>query len=138
MARSNIMGMMRQISESKLDRKQALLKELGDLSGIEILHSKVLVATLISESKTAGGILLPDSAVREDQFQGSIGLVIGLGPGAFKDGPIAEFHGKKLKLHDWVLFSPADGLAMAIRCVPCRLFEDVNIRMRVMEPQIFW
>ncbi len=138
MARSNVMGKMRLIAESTLDAKAALLKELGDLSGVEVLHSQVLVATRIANAKTAGGVFLPDSAIREDQFQGSIGLVIAIGPGAFRDGPIAEFHGVKLKLHDWVMFRPSDGLQLAIREVPCRLFEDTGIKMRVKDPQMFW
>lgn len=138
MARSNVMGKMRLLAESKLDAKSALFKELGDLSGVEVLHSQVLVAIKVEDAKTQGGIIIPDGSLRESQFQCTTGLVIALGPGAFKDGPIAEFHGIRLQLHQWILFNSSDGLQMLIRGVPCRLFEDVQIKMRIADTSLFW
>ena len=96
MARSNAIGKMRQIAEQTTDPKQVLLDALGDHK-TEVLHSKVLVAGYVRPAKTRGGIFMPDKVIEEDRFQGNIGMVVKLGPGAFKDDTIAQFHGKSLK-----------------------------------------
>lgn len=139
MARSNSIIKIREIAESSADPREALFAALGELdTELAVLHSQVLVATYVEPARTSGGILLPDSSLQEGRFQGSVGLVIALGPGAFKDDGVAQFHGEKVSVGDWVMFRPADGLEMFIRQVPCRLFEDVNIKMRVSNPQNFW
>lgn len=136
MASSNAITKMREIAESKLGPREALLDAVGKVD--KVLTAKVLVATYILPARTKGGIIRIDSTIQENEFQGSIGLVIGLGPGAFKDDNIAKFNGVTPKLHDWVLYRPADGLALEIRKVPCRLFEDVDIKMIVKAPEDYW
>ena len=136
MPRQNTAVKIREIAESSRDPRDALIRAVGPVD--EVLHSQVLIATYIRPAVTKGGILLADRTLQEDEFKGSIGLVFGIGPGAFCDDGIAKFHGVKLKLHDWVLFRPADGLALALRSVPCRLFEDANIKMRVKNPADYW
>lgn len=125
------------ISERVGDAKAILLDELGKLD-CEVFHNGVLVATYIQPAKTQGGIIVPEKTRDEDIYQGSIGLVVGLGPGAFKDDTIAQFHGVTVGLHDWVLYQPADGLSLEINGVPCRLFADVKIKMRVQDPRKYW
>lgn len=133
----NATGKMRQIAESEVDAKKALLHALGK-HDTEVLHSKVLVAGYIRPAKTKGGIYLIDKTIEEDRYQGTIGMVIGLGPGAFTDDNIAQFHGKKLKVGDWVMYVAADGVAMFINEVPCRLFDDSRILMRVKDPELYF
>lgn len=128
---------IREIAESDTDPRKALQKAIGKF-GDEVLHNGVLVATYIRPAMTKGGILMADQTLQEDVYQGSVGLVVGLGPAAFKDDRIAQFHGVKLKVGDWVLYRPADGLAMEINQVPCRLFQDTNIMMRVQDPATYW
>ncbi len=133
MARSNAIGKMRQIAEDITDPKKVLLKYLGR-HDTEVLHSKVLVATYVRPAVTKGGVLV----IEEDRFQGNIGMVIGLGPGAFRDDNIAQFHGKKLEVGDWVMYVPADGISMFINEVPCRLFDDTRILMKVKDPELYF
>ncbi len=137
MARSNAIGKMRQIAEDSTDPKQVLFKALGK-HDTEVLHAQVLVAGYVRPAKTKGGIFMPDKVIEEDRFQGNIGLVIAMGPGAFKDDNIAQFHGKSLKLGDWVMYVPADGIGIFIREVPCRLFSDTRILMKVTDPEIYY
>ncbi len=137
MARSNAIGKMRQIAEETTDPKRVLLDALGK-HATEVLHSQVLVAGYVRPAKTKGGIFMPDKVIEEDRFQGNIGLVVALGPGAFKDDDIAKFHGKKLKVGDWVMYVPADGIAIFINEVPCRLFSDTRILMKVTDPEIYY
>lgn len=138
MARSNLSGKMNEIAESD-DAKSALLKAIGNISKeLTVLHSQVLVAGYIAPVKTKGGIFKPNKVVEEDRWQGNIGLVIALGKGAFKDDAVAKFHGDQLKVGDWVMYLPADGVALAIKEVPCRLFQDTRILMKVTDPEVYY
>ena len=140
MARSNAIGKMRTIAESSSDPKQALMDALGarNLKDFTVLHSQVLVATYVRPAKTKGGIFMPDKVVEEDRWQGNCGLVIALGKGAFKDDGVAKFHGDNLKIGDWVMYVAADGVSLFINEVPCRLFQDTRILMKVTDPEIYY
>lgn len=139
MANSNAIGKMREISESKLPRDKALLAALkGAQKTQTVLHSQVLVAGYVPASVSKGGIFFTDKKVEEDRFQGNVGLVIGLGKGAFKDCGVAEFHGDTLKIGEWVMYQPADGIGLFINAVPCRLFQDTRILMKVQNPEIYY
>ncbi len=137
MARSN--HKMRDIAEAIGARDKVLLAALdGWHLKQTVLHSQVLVAGYIPANRSKGGIIFTDATVEEDRWQGNIGLVIGLGKGAFKDDGVAHFHGDKLKLHDWVMYVPGDGVSMYINQVPCRLFQDTRILMKVTNPEIYY
>lgn len=130
---------MRDIAESIGPRDKVLLAALnGEHKNLTVLHSQVLVAGYIPSNRTKGGIIKTDKTVEEDRWQGNIGLVIGLGKGAFKDDGVAQFHGDKLKLGDWVMYLPADGVSLFINQVPCRLFQDTRILMKVENPEIYY
>lgn len=140
MARSNAIGKMRTIAESSSDPRQALFDALGsnNLKDFTVLHSQVLVATYVRPAKTKGGIFMPDKIVEEDRWQGNCGMVIALGKGAFKDDAVAKFHGDSLKVGDWVMYVAADGVSLFINEVPCRLFQDTRILMKVTDPEIYY
>lgn len=134
------MRRMRDIAEASAspdDCRTELMKYLKDVEHT-VLHSQVLVAQYLKPAKTKGGIILTDRNVQEDRYQGTIFLVIGLGKGAFKDDNIAKFHGDKLKVGDWVMATAADGVAMDINGVPCRLYSDTRILMKVTDPSIYY
>lgn len=137
MARSNAMTKMRQIAESSHDPKKALLDALGK-HDTKVFHSKVLVATYIQPAMTKGGIIRPDKTIEEDRYQGTTFLVIGMGAGAFKDDNIAQFNGDKLEVGDWVMGVAGDGISLFINEVPCRLFDDTRILMRVKDPELYF
>src|SRR5882672_7099280 len=116
------------------DPKEALLSALRDISGLDIFHNQVMVATYIGPEKTTGGIILPDKSLAENRFQGKVGLVVKIGPLAFKDDPVngAFFGGDHVAEGDWVFFRPADGMELfsvdKTGGVPCRVFRDVDIK----------
>ena len=137
MARQN--HKMREIAEFVGPRDKALLTALdGEQKKLTVLHSQVLVAGYIATARSKGGIIFTDKTVEEDRWQGNIGLVIALGKGAFKDDGVAQFHGDKLKIGDWVMYLPADGTSLFINQVPCRLFQDTRILMKVDNPEVFY
>jgi co-chaperonin GroES (HSP10) len=124
------------------DPKRSILDQLPDISDLEIFHNQVMVATYIRPERTAGGIYIPDKTLAEDRFQGKVGLVLKLGPLAFVDDSIAKFGEVKLAVGDWVFFRPADGMEFFSKDktggVPCRVFEDTQIKGRVADPALLW
>lgn len=128
---------------SMVDPKKALLDSLGDVSGFEMFHNLVMVATYIEPEMTPGGIIKPDRTLAESRFQGKVGLVIKCGPLAFQDDNVAKFGGKTLKPGDWVFYRPADGMELFSvdkkdGGTSCRIFEDTKIMGRVPNPAIVW
>lgn len=72
------------------------------------LHDRVLVERVAEDTKTAGGIIIPDSATEKP----SEGMVISVGPGIRKDdGTIAALDVKK---GDRVLFGKWGGTEVKI------------------------
>jgi hypothetical protein len=124
----------------------------GDLSDYEVLHNLVLVATYIAPPKILKGpdgedIILhqTDRSHEEERFQGKIGLVLKVGPIAFKDDGVAKFGGVEIEPGDWVIYRPSDGHELFIRDrsksnegLSCRLVEDTFIRGRVKDPSLIY
>lgn len=137
MAKSNAMQKAVEISESRLGDKERHLNALGTFDA-EVLHSQVVCMTYIQPSVTEGGVHLPDGALQEDRFQGKIALVVAMGAGAFKDDKIAQFHGAQLKVGDWVFVRASDGMEFFYNGNTLRIFEDVDIRMKINDPRAWW
>ena len=72
------------------------------------LHDRVLVESLESEEKTAGGIIIPDTAKEKPQE----GKVVAVGPGAkSEDGKITPMD---VKAGDQILFGKWSGTEVKI------------------------
>jgi chaperonin GroES len=72
------------------------------------LHDRVLVESLESEEKTAGGIIIPDTAKEKPQE----GKVIAVGPGGkSEDGKITPMD---VKVGDHILFGKWSGTEVKI------------------------
>lgn len=127
---------------SREDAAGSLKSAVGDLSGFEPFHNLVLVATYIRPETTTGGIIRPDRNLAEDRFQGKVGLVLKVGPIAFKDDNVNKFGGLTVQEGDWVLYRASDGHEMFFvdrngrDGTPCRLLEDVHIKARLREPEL--
>lgn len=129
---------MERIAESPIkDHVKRHLKELGPYKDA-ILHSQVLTMTFIASARRSSGIIVPQTSRAEDRFQGKIGLVVAMGPGAFKDDVLAQFHGKKLNVGDWVLTRASDGWEIFYNGCTLRVFEDVNIKAIIADPTVYW
>jgi len=118
----------------EVDPKDVLLKELGDISGVELLNTQVLVAVYIRPEKTMGGIFIAAKTLDEDRYQSKVGLVIKTGPSAFVDEGGKWFSNLDLKAGDWIVFRPSDGWDITINGVLCRMFNDTAIRARIPHP----
>ncbi len=129
------------LADRKLDDdfKKMCLEQLGDLSGIEVLGENVLVASYIAPRITAGGIILADNSLDEDRWQGKVGLVLKLGPMAFKYAGQYAFEGLTPKSGDYVTFNSADGFnEIGIRGQSCRLIPSQLLSMRITDPKIIY
>lgn len=142
MARLNL----RQVAQAAIsDPKKALLDSLGDITGIEVAHNQVMVATYVEPEITPGGIIKPDNAILEGRFQGKVGLVVKVGPTAFLDNETlgVEFGSFTVKVGDWVFYRPSDGFEVfsvkkGHEGTSCRLLSDTQIKGRVRDPALVW
>lgn len=120
------------------DPKQDLLKALGDISEFQLFHNQCLCAVYIRPEKTKSGILLPGQTRDEDKWQGKVGLIVKLGPSAFDDPESRWFQGVSVKLHDWIVFRPAEGWQLTVNNVLCRIVDDVHVRGTIPHPDMIW
>jgi hypothetical protein len=86
------------------------------------------VGIYIRPEMTSGGIIRPTDNLKEDQYQGKVGVVLKIGPDAYGIEP-------ELSLGDWVVFDIKDGWSHYYNQVPCRAIPYERIRMIVDDPQ---
>jgi co-chaperonin GroES (HSP10) len=120
------------------DPRDVLLEQIGDISEVELFNNQVLIALYIRPNKTKSGIHLTDRTTEEDIYQSKVGLVLKLGPNAFKDDEGLWFEDVNVDINDWVISRPSDGWTITINKVPCRIVSDVNIRGRIQNVDQVW
>lgn len=118
------------------DPKRAIQHAVGDLSKVMVFSGRVLVGIYIAPEKTVGGIIRPNSNIREDVYQAQVGLVLKKGEMAFKDDDATKFHGQDVQVGEWVVFRPGDAKRIQLNGVDCRIVEDTTIDMVVENPEI--
>lgn len=123
---------------------------LGDVSDIEVFNNQVLVAIYKRPEMTAGGIIIPETSLSEDQFQSKVGLIVKMGPDAFTDTADNWFKGVKFSVGEWIVFRPSDGWAISIMAsanatseqkkkgVQCRILDDISVKGRIRFPDQVW
>ena len=124
--------------EHEVDPAQKLIKELGDISNIEIFNNQILVAVYLRPEKTKSGIYMPDKHREEDRYQSKVGLVVKKGPSAFIDTGDNWFKDVTVDLNDWVMFRATDGWGITVNNVLCRVLDDTNVRGRIPHPDSVW
>lgn len=127
------------------DPKQAILDRIGNIPEDTVQFSRVLVAVYQPPvvEKTAGGIILTESMSKEDIeeyfWMGKVGLIVAMGPQAYKDDETTKFYGTANKVGDWVHFRPSDGDAIEVNEVFCRIFDaERHIKGRIPHPDMIW
>jgi co-chaperonin GroES (HSP10) len=120
------------------DPADAIWRSIGDLSGVEVPYSQVLLGIYKRPPKTVSGIHLPDQVLDEDRYQGKACLVLKVGPMAFVDTDDVKFGNFKVCVGEWIVIRPSDGWAVSIHGADCRIVNDVAIRLVVKSPDIVW
>jgi co-chaperonin GroES (HSP10) len=142
---------LKQRTSAEYDPKREILEKLGDISSVEIAQNEVLIAIYMRPEKTAGGIVVPGSNLKEDRYQGKAGLVIKIGSACrFRrtDAHTGVSYGLDIGLYDWVVVRPSDTWTLDLNAdkkalslldfVACRLVYDDQIRMRVPSPEMVY
>lgn len=107
------------------------------LKGYKVCGTDVLFVTYIEPETTSGGIIKAQQSQQEILFQGTVGLVVGLGPLAFKyDSKGFEWAGEPAKIGDWIVVRFADCWEIHIAGMSCRLIDPENIRGIIDTPEI--
>ena len=125
------------------DPKQSLLDKVGDLDGVTLYGSDVLIAVYMRPEKTKSGIILTDTMRSEDAFQGKVGLIVKMGPTCYTDENGNKF--RDINVGDWCVFRASDGWPVTLNtnnavtskdAIICRIITDINIRMTVSTPDL--
>ena len=135
------------LMDHAIDPRKEILDKVGDLQGVDVFGSDVLVAIYRRPEKTKSGIILADSTREEDKYQGKVFLILKMGPLAFVDEDGNRF--RDIKEGDWVVARTSDGWAVTLNssqgfttresAIDCRIITDINIRLRVLSPDlIYW
>jgi hypothetical protein len=117
------------------DQRATMRTLVGDLSGVKVMGNRVLVGIYIEPSKK-GNLWLGKETLKESVYQGTVGMVLKMGPQAFKDDPDNKisFHGETVSDGDYVAFRAGDAKRCQINGLDCRFVEDVLIDMVVADP----
>ena len=118
------------------DPKKAIMAAVGDLSKLEVFADLVLVGTFIRNERTAGGIIRPSDNVKEDEYQGKVGLVLKKGPLAFAEWANVDDGGENAQIGSWVVYAIKDGWPVQINGTPCRFVPYSKLRMRITDPNL--
>jgi co-chaperonin GroES (HSP10) len=105
---------------------------------IDVTFSQILIGIYKRPEKTKSGIILTDDTRAEDEFQGKVGLVVKVGPMAYRDTDDVQFEGFKVKVGDWVVIRASDGWPLKIGKTLCRMIPDTGVRIVIPEPDLIW
>ena len=91
------------------------------------LDDRVVIEPLSAEEKTAGGIVLPDSAKEKPQR----GKVVAVGPGRLLDS--GDRHPISLAVGDEVLFAKYGGTEIEVDGVDVKILRESDILAKVVK-----
>jgi co-chaperonin GroES (HSP10) len=127
------------------DARTVLVDAIGkdNIENFEPFHNLILIATYVRSDKTQGGIIIGGDRTRaEDRFQGKVGLVLKVGPTAFKGKTAESFGGITVKAGEWIMYKASDAHEFffvdedkPLDGSSARLIEDTLVMGRVADPE---
>lgn len=91
------------------EAKNEIMGAVGSLANFDVFGTQILVAPYVRPSKTKGGLMIPESAQKDDIYQGKVALVLKVGPNAYLAPEEADqarmlrgFDGNPPQPGDWV------------------------------------
>lgn len=118
--------------------KDEIIRDVGDISEVEVMHNYILAGIWIRPEKTKGGIILTQKTQDEDKYQGKTALVLKKGPTAFVDGPDGDFMGQNVEVGEWIVLRPGDGWQVKVGNRDCRMVPDTSIKLKVPKPDMIY
>jgi hypothetical protein len=129
--------------EHETDPRDAIMEQVKGLyEQLIIGGADVLIAIYKRIGRTKGGIYLSDRTSDEDDFQGNSGLVLKLGPHAYKSERTERWfvdndgNPRPPVPGDWVLFDVKIGLPFKLGKKTCRLIDDQRVMSILPWPDI--
>lgn len=128
------------------DPAHKIFRDSGGLEDIEVFNNQVLAGVYqrAEGSKTKGGIIVSHKTTDEDRFQSKTGVILKMGPRAFKDENGVWFKDVVFNVGDWIAYRASDGWGLTLISVDpktgekrellCRLLDDIHVRMRISSP----
>jgi co-chaperonin GroES (HSP10) len=95
---------------------------------------QLLIALPESKETTDGGVYMPDSSKQREEAAGITGMVLAIGPDAYKDETRFP-SGPYCKKGDWIVMQPYTGFRMVIHKTEFRLINDDCVRAIVDDPR---
>jgi len=132
------------IEDYKADPKGFLLDKWElHRNSIRVFHNWIITATYYLPDQldvpgTDRKLLLPDKVLDEALWQGKVGLVVAMGPLAFKDDEHIKFAGQQLSVGDWVMYDIMEGRQFTIGRLHCRRLKDTQVVMQVEDPRLIY
>lgn len=134
------------------DPKGKIFRKVGNLDNVDVFNSQVLVGVYQrpEEAKTKSGLLVTHLTTGEDRFQSKVGVILKMGPSAFRDERGVWFKDQEMQVGDWVVYRASDGWSLGLPVdVPetgdertkgflCKLMDDTAIRMRIPHPDAIY
>lgn len=136
---SRVIGTIPNPREFFAREARRLQARLGDLSDVRMFGANTLVAVWATkeERRTQGGLILhtTDKSKDEHVYQAKAGLLVKMGPHAFKSDENRTFLPEEVPaIGDWVLFRKGDGPMLEMWGQECMMLNDTMIRAILDRP----
>lgn len=137
-----------------VDPKQEIISDSAELLAsfqirpydvLLVMYQRELIA---GDKRLRSGIYLPDNGagtMREDTYQGKVGLVLKVGSLAFTDEEAHKWEGFTPKVGDWVVINIGDTFGFELPKHPwlpsgrkVRIVDENYVRAIVPEPDVVW
>lgn len=145
--------------------KAKLLADLKPVvAKIHMQTNRIIVAGYVATNMTPGGIMLPPKTVEENRWQNKCGLVLKLGPLAYRYDEVTEWmyehmtatgettakawraafkHFGLANVGDWVLYRGAETHEVGMQVAPgvaasCRFINDNSIIAKIDDPTLVY
>ena len=112
--------------------KEAMIERFIEVSvtGINVL---ILIYKPVLEEVTRGGVIIPQTAVKDDlEYNSMVGMVLKLGPDCYQGDQFPS--GPYVKAGDWVIFPRGSSLQSKYEGEPIIMVEDFKIKLLVDNP----
>lgn len=143
------MGIIR--LQHNIDPKAVIMEKMEPfLDGMGVMGEDILLGVYDrdaykSEVKSAGGIIIANTKLSEDKYQGLSCLVLKMGPLAFVEDDEHTYGPTKPKVGDWVAVRKSEGFSFVVGSSSkmtdnqqCRLMNERGVRLIISDPDSVW
>lgn len=132
------------IEDNEVDTAKALIdQQFMEMTSrpleLRVAGFMIAVKIYIPPDRTDGGVLLTDNTLENARYQSCAGLVVGMGPQAYKgnnpDGTPRFPEGPWCRVGDWILLPRYEATLMTYRKVAMGLIPDDRVQAILTDPK---